>query len=268
VHEPGPAPGSFFGSDVSPPRFFVEAPFAAGGSIRLPERVAHHATRVLRLGDGAPIVLFDGRGGEWAARLQSGRAAAMALVEAFDPVERESPLRLTLLQALVAAEKLDWIVEKAVELGVARILVTATGRSVVRLEAARAARRLRHWADVACAACCQCGRNRIPPIEFHARFGAALDALPAGEPRLLLVPNADRDLFPASVGKGAVLAVGPEGGFADSELAQAMREGFVAVRLGPRVLRTETAALAALAALQTAAGDLAGATGRPMPGAS
>jgi 16S rRNA (uracil1498-N3)-methyltransferase len=268
VHEPGPAPGSSFGADVSPPRFFVDAPLAAGGSVLLPAELAHHATRVLRLGDGAPIVLFNGHGGECAARLLTGGAAALAQVESFDPIERESPLRLTLLQALVAAEKLDWIVEKAVELGVARILVTATQRSVVRLDAARAARRIRHWAEVVRAACCQCGRNRVPPVEFHDRFASALAALPANEPRLLLLPTAERDLCPATAGERAVLAVGPEGGFADTEVAQAAREGFVAVRLGPRVLRTETAGLAALAALQAASGDLARAVSRPMPGAS
>ena len=134
-------PGSFSHPEVSPPRFFVDAPLAVGESIRLPADVAHHAARVLRLRDGAPIVLFDGRGGEYPAALRVRGAAALAQVEAFDPTERESPLRLTLVQALVAADKLDWIVEKAVELGVERILVAPMERCVVRLEAARAARR-------------------------------------------------------------------------------------------------------------------------------
>lgn len=250
---------------MSPPRFYVDAPLAADAPIRLPAEVAHHALRVLRLRDGAPIVLFDGRGGEYAARLQAEGSVALAQVDAFDPIERESPLRLTLVQALVAADKLDWIVEKAVELGVARILVVPTQRSVARLDAARALRRLRHWADVARAACCQCGRNRVPAVEFSGGFDAMLAALPPGAPRLLLLPTAGRDLGSAVAGDRAVLMVGPEGGLADSEVEQAGRAGFVAVQLGPRVLRTETAGLAALAALQAVHGDLACAGIRSTP---
>jgi 16S rRNA (uracil1498-N3)-methyltransferase len=239
-----------------PPRFFVDAPLAAGSTVRLPAGVAHHALRVLRLPDGAPIVLFDGRGGEHRACLRVEGAAALARIEAFDPIERESPLRLTLVQALVAADKLDWIVEKAVELGVERILVVATQRSVVRLDAPRAARRSLHWTDVARAACCQCGRNRVPAVEFHAGFDSVPAALPAAAPRLLLLPAAAGNLCSAVAGRDAVLMVGPEGGLAEHEVAQAARAGFAGVGLGPRVLRTETAGLAAIAALQAAHGDL------------
>jgi 16S rRNA (uracil1498-N3)-methyltransferase len=253
---------------VSPPRFFVDAPLAAGGSIRLPADVAHHAMRVLRLDDGAPIVLFDGRGGEYAARLRAAGATVLAQVDAFDPTERESPLHLTLVQALVATDKLDWIVEKAVELGVDRILVAPVQRCVVRLDAARAARRVRHWADVARAACCQCGRNRIPSVEFFGSFGSVLAALPAEGPRLMLLPTAGQDLCSAMAGGRAVLMVGPEGGFAENEIAQAAQAGFVTVRLGPRILRTETAGLAALAALQAMSGDLARAGARAVPNGS
>jgi 16S rRNA (uracil1498-N3)-methyltransferase len=247
---------------VSRPRFFVDVPLAAGESIRLPADVAHHAARVLRLRDGAPIVLFNGGGGEYAASLRVTGAAALAQVEAFDPIERESPLHLTLVQGLVAADKLDWIVEKAVELGVERVLVVPMQRCVVRLDAARAARRVRHWTDVARAACCQCGRNRVPSVEFFGSFGAVLAAMPAEAPRLLLLPTAGRDLCSAVQGDRAVLMVGPEGGFDEAEIAQAGRTGFVAARLGPRVLRTETAGLAAIASLQATSGDLARAAAR------
>ena len=259
-------PGFFSHRHVSPPRFFVDVPLAGGETVALPADVAHHALRVLRLRHGAPIVLFNGRGGECAASLSVEGSTALARLGAFAAIERESPLRLTLVQALVATEKLDWIVEKAVELGVARILVVPMQRSVVRLDAARAARRMRHLNDVAVAACCQCGRNRVPSVEFVHGLDAALAAVPADAPRLLLLPGAARDLCAAAAVDRAALMVGPEGGFAEDEIAQAGRAGFVTVSLGPRVLRTETAGLAAIAALQAACGDFApAAAGRPAP---
>lgn len=242
---------------MSTPRFFVDVPLGIGEPIALPAGVVHHAVRVLRLRDGAPITLFDGRGGEYAAFLRIDGAAALAQVAGFDPVERESPLRLTLIQALVAAEKLDWIVEKAVELGLDRIVVVPMQRSAVRLDETRAARRLQHLEDVARAACCQCGRNRVPPIAFFTGFDAMLTALPTDAPRLLLLPTARQRLCTAVAGDRAVLMVGPEGGFAESEIARAAQAGFVPASLGPRVLRTETAGLAAIAALQAMRGDFA-----------
>jgi 16S rRNA (uracil1498-N3)-methyltransferase len=241
---------------VTAPRFLVEPPLAPGATLRLPQPVAHHAARVLRLRDGADIVLFDGRGGEYRAMLQVDGAGARALIGAFDPVERESPLSLTLLQALVAAEKLDWIVEKAVELGVARLLVVPMQRSVVRLDGERGSRRLRHWREIARAACCQCGRNRLPAVDLCAGLDAAMSLLPDGAARLLLDPAATPAL-PEPITSAAIL-VGPEGGLTDAESSAAQAAGFVAMRLGPRTLRTETAGLAALAALQALGGDFAG----------
>jgi 16S rRNA (uracil1498-N3)-methyltransferase len=239
------------------PRFFVDGAPTVGEAFRLPDDAAHHALRVLRLRDGAPIVLFNGRGGEFSAGLRTVADRAFADIEAFAPVERESPLKLTLLQSLVAAEKLDWIVEKAVELGVEAIAVAPARRSVVRLDAARAARRLEHWRGVAQAACCQCGRNRVPPIRFHQTLGASLAAAPVDASRLVLLPDATSPLPTLVPDRGAVLLVGPEGGLAEDERALAIRTGFVPTRLGPRILRTETAGVAALAALQALGGDLA-----------
>ncbi len=241
---------------MSAPRFFIDAALAAGKEIDLPSDLAHHALRVLRLRNGDPIALFNGRGGEFAAELRRDRNETRARVLAFDGVERESPLRLTLIQALVAADKLDWIVEKAVELGVARIVIAPTQRSVVRLDAARGARRLEHWRQIVRAACSQCGRNRLPALDFHGSLDAALAAVPADQPRLLLSPAASAGLPSRLAGPIAALAVGPEGGFTDAELRHAAGAGFTAVRLGPRILRTETAGLAALAALQASSGDL------------
>jgi 16S rRNA (uracil1498-N3)-methyltransferase len=239
------------------PRFFADAALAIGDAFRLPDDAAHHALRVLRLRNGAPIVLFNGRGGEYRARLGTIAGGVVADIDAYDPVERESPLKLTLLQALVATEKLDWIVEKAVELGVDAIAVAPARRSVVRLDAARAAKRLEHWRAVARAACCQCGRNRVPVLGYHPSFEALLSAAAIDSCRLLLLPEATGSLPAVAPDRGAALLVGPEGGLADDEQALAVRAGFVPTRLGPRVLRTETAGVAALAALQVLGGDLA-----------
>lgn len=250
-------PGSCFAHLMSPPRFFVDAPLALGASIALPAELAHHAARVLRLRDGAAIVLFNGSGGEFAGELSIANTGASARIVAFDAIEREPPLRVTLIQALVAIDKLDWVIEKSVELGAARIVVAPAERSVVRLQAGRAERRLQHWQAIVRAACGQCGRNRLPTVEYCASLADALAAADAAGPRLLLLPTAGAGLPSITPARHATLAVGPEGGFSPAEAQLAARVGFVGARLGPRILRTETAGLAALAALQALHGDLA-----------
>lgn len=239
------------------PRFFVEGELRVGAVIELPDAVAHHAQHALRLRDGAAIVLFDGRGGEYAARLAAGRRAA-AEVLAFDPVERESPLAVTLIQSFVPNEKLDWIVEKSTELGVARIVLAPTERSVARFDAQRLARKRAHWREVAIAACCQCGRNRVPAVLDASTFAGALQLARDCAARRLLAPGAGEALARDVRARSVAVAIGPEGGFTEQEIALAQRAGFVVTALGPRVLRTETAGPAALAALQAIAGDLAG----------
>jgi 16S rRNA (uracil1498-N3)-methyltransferase len=236
-----------------PPRFYVDAPLTPGSSLQLPGDAAHHARRVLRLGGGDSIVLFNGRGGEYLAKLASPGGVATAAIESFDPVERESPLSLTLLQSLVAAEKLDWIVEKAVELGAARIVVAPTRRSVVRLDADRAAKRLSHWRGIVRAACCQCGRNRLPEVDYLGSYEALLAAASPDARRLALLPGVGEPLRTAA-GASALL-IGPEGGLTEEEAALALSAGYAPVRVGPRILRTETAGIAALAAMQTLGGD-------------
>jgi 16S rRNA (uracil1498-N3)-methyltransferase len=252
-------PGFLFGAvsnlervAMSAPRFHVDADLALG-TVRLPERVAHHALRVLRLRDGAPLVLFNGRGGSYAGHLQLA-AEPEAVLTTFDASDRESPLAVTVVQALVANEKLDWIVEKLTELGAARVMIVPTERSVVRLEGDRLARRLAHWQETVVSACAQCGRNRLPDVLASASLAALLPGL-LEEPRRLLLPDAPAalDVGPAA---SCTIAVGPEGGFSDAEQQQLLAAGFVPSRLGPRVLRTETAGLAALAALQCRSGDL------------
>ncbi|HXF46075.1 MAG TPA: 16S rRNA (uracil(1498)-N(3))-methyltransferase [Burkholderiaceae bacterium] len=237
---------------MSVARFFVAADLAVGGEIALPADLAHHAFDVLRLRADAHVTLFNGRGGEYRARLL-GRQAAV--VEAFDPVERESPLAITLVQALVAQDKLDWIVEKATELGVARIVVAPATRSIVKLAAQRLAARLARWNDRARAACCQCGRNRIPPVTWLPALDEALRTSESAH-CFILAPGAPSDLtLPARL-DSVTIAIGPEGDFTDAELATAERCGYRRARFGPRILRTETAGVAAIAALQAARGDL------------
>ncbi len=237
-------------SHSAAPRFFVDARLVVGARIELPAAIAHHAHCVLRLRAGDALTLFNGRGGEYAARLETN---ARALIEGFDAVERESPLPLTLIQALIAGDKLDWAIEKAVELGAASIIVAPTGRSVIRLSGERLRRRLAHWREIVVAACCQCGRNHLPRLAFEASWQEALAAADAHQ-RFVLAPGAAETLA-AAASTPTALAVGPEGGLTSAELALAEELGYRAVCWGPRVLRTETAGLAALAALQTLHGD-------------
>jgi 16S rRNA (uracil1498-N3)-methyltransferase len=241
------------------PRFFIDAPLAAGATIALPPAVDHHARRVLRLREGDAITCFNGRGGEYAVRLlDDGRAA----IDAFDPVERESPLDLTLIQALIAEDKLAWVIEKAVELGVTRILIAPAKRGVVRLGADRLGKRLARWNDIVMSACCQCGRNRLPGAAFASNLPDALACVDAQQ-KFVLAPEAAVALASATTQPTAI-AIGPEGGFTADEIECAQQAGFVPASFGPRILRTETAGLAAIAALQMRHGDAGNtATGTP-----
>jgi 16S rRNA (uracil1498-N3)-methyltransferase len=231
---------------VRAPRFYLDQALAVSTRVELPAPVAHHAHTVLRLRHGDPIVLFNGRGGEFAARLAG---TLQADVIGFDPIEREAGLRITLIQALAASEKIDWIIEKAVEIGVARVIVTAALRSAVRLDPVRTPRRLQRWSELAIAACCQCGRNRLVPIEATASLDQALRAAGNAQHKWVLDPAAPHALAPAHAqAPDVALAIGPEGGFDPAELASAEQAGFVRIALGPRILRTETAGLVAAAA--------------------
>ena len=244
-------------------RVHVPGPLASGATITLPPQAGAHVARVLRLVVGDELTLFDGRGGEWQARITGVRGKAVeATVGAHLAVERESPLQVTLLQALARGEKMDWVLQKATELGVARIVPVATERSVVQLDGERADRRIAHWQGVVAAACEQCGRNRLPEILPPARLEAACAASTATL-KLLLAPGATASLAAVAASatraaNGLALLIGPEGGLADAEQAVAMRAGFQPVSFGPRVLRTETASIAALGLLQGLAGDLGG----------
>lgn len=246
----------------------AEPPLTRGRQVALPPQASQHLTRVLRLRSGAALTVFDGRGGEYAATLElagrdTGRDAARVLIGEHRPIERESPLRITLLQGLARGERMDWVVQKATELGVARLVPVATTRSVVQLDADRGGRRSGHWLAVAAGACEQCGRNTLPQIAAPLSLAAALQDVATVERRFVLDPEGGETLRNMVAGwDGSValrelaLLVGPEGGLDEAELELARQQGFRPLRLGPRVLRTETAGIAALAALQCLAGDL------------
>jgi 16S rRNA (uracil1498-N3)-methyltransferase len=240
------------------PRVFVAQPLANGHEVQLPVQAGEHLARVLRLERGHPLVLFNGDGCEYDATLASlAKRAVTASVTATRVVDRESPLVLTLAQGIARGEKMDWILQKATELGVARIVPLVTERTEVKLDEERAERRMLHWTSVIAGACEQCGRTRLPQLETPQRIDRWLGALSdeAGL-RLALVPDGDTTVraLPALT-DGAIVCVGPEGGFSDTDVSMLRHSGFRALALGPRILRTETAGIAALAALQALHGD-------------
>jgi len=238
-------------------RFYCPIPLQTGRTVTLPDEAAHHALRVLRLRSGDAVLVFDGRGGEYSGRVTETSPVFRLALTAWHDVERETTVALTLAQALPSGDKMDWVVQKAVELGVTAIQPLQSKRGVVRLAGERAEKRRNHWQQVAIAACEQSGRNRVPEIAPLFDLPHYL-ARPPGdnETRLLLSPHAGLSFSDLPRPTGAVtLLIGPEGGFDEQEEATALAVGFLAVRMGPRVLRTETAGLAALAALLAMWGD-------------
>ena len=239
------------------PRFFCPFPLHPGATVELAADAAHHALKVLRVAAGDTAVLFDGRGGQWRATLNPAGKGLRATLEEFDDADCESPLALTLVQGLPSGDKMDLVVQKAVEMGVRRIQPVAAKRSVVKLSGERAERRVEHWRNIAIAACEQSGRNRVPAVApildlpQYLGIAAQENAL-----RFVCAPGVAvrlRDL-PAPEGPVSLL-VGPEGGLEEGELLAARAAGFRAVALGPRVLRTETAGLGAVAAMMALWGD-------------
>lgn len=246
---------------MNAPRFYCQEALAPAAVLELPAPVARHAVRVLRLGIGAALFVFDGQGGQYPARLlRIEKDRAWVELGAWQEIECESPLDITLVQALQAGEKMDFTVQKAVELGVTTIVPVESRRSVLKLAGERAAKRVAHWQGVAVAACEQCGRNRVPRVTPLQRLAHWL-AQPASDTlRLVLAPQATLSLHALPRQRKIELLIGAEGGLDPQEMRAAQQAGFQAVCLGPRVLRTETAGLAALAALQTLWGDWGGAT--------
>ena len=240
-------------------RVCVEDPLVSGKRVKLEGGAASHITRVLRLRVGAALILFDGAGGEYEASIDKAHGGeAIVAVGAQQAIERESPLELTLAQGVSRGERMDLVVQKATELGVSRLVPVLTERSVVRLTAQQSDRKVNHWRAIAIAACEQCGRNRLPSVAAPVALRDFLkgDALASSGARLLLSPVGTAALndLPRPSG-GVTVLIGPEGGLTDEEEHAAVTAGFTALRLGPRVLLTETAAIAALALLQRQFGD-------------
>jgi 16S rRNA (uracil1498-N3)-methyltransferase len=238
------------------PRFFVDAPLALNACVELPPAARRHAINVLRLRPGALITLFNGHGGEFHGELlRAEPGQALVRLDAFLDPAAELPFTVTIVQGLPGADKMDWVVEKAVELGAFDLQPLAMERCVVRLAGERAARRRDHWQAIARSAAEQCGRNRVPAVHGLLTLEQWLGALPDAEVRLMACPGTERALATLAppLGNARVqLVVGPEGGLSERESAALAALGFAAVSLGPRVLRTETAALAALAVLACA----------------
>ncbi len=283
-------------------RVYVEAAVAPGARLLLGGGAANHIARVLRLRSGDALTVFNGSGGEFAARVEEIQKDTVAVsVTEHRKFDRESPLSLTLAQGISRGERMDWVIQKATELGASRIVPVFTKRSVVRLDGKQAERKLQHWRGIAVAACEQCGRNRVPelaaPLDFydllastdagaasagaaaaraapgtaaHSDRAASARSVPgasahsgpgarvgSGPVRVLLSPSGDARLDDLEgVGAGIMVLIGPEGGLEDIEHEAALGAGFKAVRVGPRVLRTETAAIAALTIIQHHFGDL------------
>src|SRR5882724_441712 len=236
-------------------RIFLDAELAAGGIIELPEGAARHLVQVLRLRQGDGFIAFNGRGGEFEASIESaGKREAVARVGAFRGVDRESPLNVTLAQCVSKGERMDYTVQKAAELGVSEIMPLTSTNSVVRLDGERWEKKLEHWRGVIVSACEQSGRTRLPrlhpvtPIENWLTQASGL--------RLILAIGAQQSLRTMQAPKEPIsLLAGPEGDFSEQEIQLALNNGFAPIAMGPRILRTETAGIAALAAIQALWGD-------------
>lgn len=240
------------------PRFYLPENLSVGQTVALPENIVRHLN-VLRVRPNENITLFDGKGKAHAARLsflEKRRAEAEILHE--DTTDNESPLNITLIQSISSGDRMDFTLQKSVELGVTAIQPVISERCIVRLDGERAAKRLARWQEIVISACEQSGRNTVPPVLPIIGYREALDKMPSESTKLIMSINRARKLADIRQPSGAIVfMVGPEGGWTEQEEQQAFEAGFQAVTLGKRILRTETAPLAALAAMQTLWGDFA-----------
>lgn len=239
------------------PRFYCDAKLGPGVQLELPENAANHASRALRLKAGDEAVLFNGDGADYLVELlRVSKGDVTAKVKSWTVIERESPLQVTLAQAISSGDRMDFTLQKSVELGVGAVQPLAAERSVVKLSGERAEKRREHWQNVVISACEQSGRAVVPNVAAPTAMLSWLGEMPEFSLKLMLSPTAEHSLHELPQPTGNIcLLIGCEGGFAPQEVKAAESFGFTPVRLGPRVLRTETAALTALAAMQTLWGD-------------
>ena len=243
------------------PRIYTGQQLNEGAQITLEEGPSRHLAGALRLQPGQPLCLFSGRGGEYAATIHSlARKSVSVVVGAFSDRCVETPLRIHLGIAASRGERMDWVVQKATELGVDQLTPLFSERTEVRLNEQRAAKKVQHWQQIAISSCEQCGRNQLPQIHAMAHLSNWCAAVP-GDQKLVLhhradSPGEERPGKSHAVPTTLALLIGPEGGLSSTELATADQHDFVALALGPRVLRTETAPLAAIAILQSRWGDM------------
>lgn len=237
-------------------RFFIDIPLVCGESVVLPETIVRHI-QVLRMREGEDFSLFNGQGGEYTATLcQLGKREASCSIVGFDPVSRESPVWLGLAQAISSGDRMDFTLQKGVEMGVSVFQPLAAERSVVKLAGERADKRVLRWQEIVLSACEQSGRTVVPQVRPILSVEQWLKQIPEADVRLLLSPLGNKRLAEiAQPPKSAWLMAGPEGGYSAREESQALASGWTPLKLGPRILRTETAALAAVAAIQCVWGD-------------
>ncbi|MGR2681016.1 MULTISPECIES: 16S rRNA (uracil(1498)-N(3))-methyltransferase [Chromobacterium] len=238
------------------PRFYIDADLCVGQTLALPDTVVRHV-QVLRLNAGDAVTLFNGRGGEYAAVLDAVmKRDAHCRIEGFDDVSRETPIWLGLAQAISGGDKMEFTLQKGVEMGVSAFQPIAAERSIVKLSGERADKRVARWQEIVISACEQSGRNAIPEVLPILSLEQWLKQAPSADARLILSPVGSQRLADiAAEPKRAWLMAGPEGGYSAREEAAALDAGWTPLKLGPRILRTETAALAAVAAIQTVWGD-------------
>ena len=260
-HEPHPVlSGKFRARTLRLTRVYVEGELTTGSVVELSADTAAHLAKVLRARSGDELILFNGDGREFTGAIESVRGARVsAAVGDSRSVDRESPFAITLVQCVPRGDRMDFIVQKATELGVARIVPVLSQRSIVRLDRSHAQSKAVHWRAVAVSACEQCGRNRVPAVEPPQTLLNFLGgSAPGTGPKLVFEPDSAAHALPPAHGRGstAEIAIGPEGGFAADELEAFRVAGYSRAGLGPRILRTETAAIAAVVWLQARVGDM------------